>query len=446
MLEIVANGSEIDKTWRSNFRGEIFGWKVADLAWSTFDTTVLSAVLGPYFLSLIEDNGGSVDFLGFSVDQASYFPYAVGLSSLLQVILLPLLGTIADHSNLKKQMIMIPAYVASLATLGFFFLTNNTVILGGLLFLIGSVGFGVAKVSYNSYLPLIAAPEDRDRVSSVGYAWGYFGGFTYLLCNLVLFQVLKDDLALAARLSLGGVGLWCLFFLTVGPQRHLRSRPAGAAKPVGVSWAKLSFVSLLQLFKDLRSKYPQALRYLIAYLIFIDAVSAIIALATTFADKELDIDGSTLLLIILMIQFVAMPGAILFGRLATRIGAKKALLINLSIWAALIIFAYVLLETVTHFWILGFGIAIVLGGSRALSRSLFSQMIPDAEEGRYFGLYEMSASGSSWAAPIIFGVIAQATGSVRLAILPLAFFFIAAIFLLLRVDVAAGMKDAAKVS
>ncbi len=421
---------------------EVFGWKLADLAWSTFDTTVTTALLGPYFIALIEDNGGSVNVAGLSINQASYFPYAVGISSLLQVLLLPLWGALADHTDHKKQLILAPAYLGGLATIGLYFVTGDTILLGGVLFLVASVAFGMARVVYDSLLPLIANPDERDRVSAAGSAWGYFGGFAYLLVNLLLFNTMSDDLGLAARLSLAGAGLWCVVFLAIGPGRYLQDRPAARGKPATISWISFSFSTLFALLKEMRSKYPQAFRYLIAYLIFIDAVSAILALATTFADEELKIDSGTLLLIILMIQFVAIPGSIFFGRLAERYGAKKALILNLSIWSVLVISSYLFMTTERDFWIVGGCIAIVLGGSRCLSRSLFAQMIPEDEEGQYFSLYQISANGSSWAAPFIFGVVAQTTGSVRLAILPLAAFFIMAIAVMATVDVRAGALDA----
>ncbi len=421
---------------------EVFGWKIADLAWSAFDTTVTTALLGPYFLALIEDNGGSVNVAGLSINQTSYFPYALGLSSLLQVLLLPLWGALADHTELKKKLIIWPAYMAGIATVGLYFVTVDTIVLGGILFLIASVSFGMARVVYDSLLPLIAEPKDRDRVSAGGFAWGYLGGFIYLLVNLLLFNLMADNLGLAARLSLAGSGVWCIIFIYLGPHRYLQDRPAANQKPPGASWVRFSFSALFTLIAEMRRKYPQAFRYLISYLIFIDAVSAVISLATTFADKELNIDSGTLLLVILMIQFVAIPGSIFFGRLAERIGAKKALILNLSIWTILVLAAYLFMTSELDFWILGGCLALVLGGSRSLSRSLFSQMIPADEEARYFGLYQMSANGSSWAAPFIFGLVAQSSGSVRLAILPLAVFFALAIAVMLTVDVRAGALTA----
>ena len=421
---------------------EVVGWKMGDLSWSSYEVAVVVAVLGPYLAALIEDNGGSIDILGLAIDDAAFFPYAIALSALVQMVTLPLMGAIADHTRFRKQTILIPAYIASVATFGFFFLTKTNILFGGFIYLFSSVGFGLALVGYNSYLPLLTSPKNRDRVSSGGAAWGYFGAFSYLLITLIIFTLLPDNLGLAARLSLGGSALWCIVFLLIGPQRLLKDRPAAAAKPANVSWGRLGFLSVFRILKDLRTTYPQAAKYLIAYLIFVDAVSAIIALATTFGDQELEIESSTLLLVILMIQLVAIPGAVFFGRLAEWIGTKEALMVNLAAWAIIVFAAFAFMRTVAHYWILGFFLALVIGGARALGRSLFSLMIPESEEARYFGFYQMSASGSSWAAPIIFGVVAQISDSVRLAILPLVAFFIIAIVVLTRVDVETGIAQA----
>ena len=157
---------------------------------------------------------------------------------------------------------------------------------------------------------------------------------------------------------------------------------------------------------------------------------------------KLNAESEQLLMLVLLIQFVAIPGAIAFGRIAERLGAKKGLLITLGIWTGLVVYAFLDLDSITKLWFMGVVLSLVLGGSQALSRSLYSQMIPDAKEAEYFGFYEIASRGTSWIGPAAFGIVNQVTGSQRQAILALIFFFIVGIALLLPVNVRKGMLDA----
>ena len=409
-----------------------------DWAWSAFSTTVTTALLGPYLLELAEDNGG-VEIAGFTVDPASFFPFTISLSAILQVIALPLVGAVADHTDHKKKLMMGMAYAASAVTAAMGLITGTTVALGGVLFVVASLGYGAAGVVYNSYLPEIAPPELRDRVSSGGFAYGYLGGGLWLACNFGLIAVM-DDTALAVRLSLSGTGLWAGLFLFWFTQRYLQSRPAARSKPEGVGWLRFSAKSTLETAREMRSKYPVTFRYLIAYLIFNDGILTVIAVATSFAADELGAEPETLLLLVLLIQFVAVPGAVGFGRLAERFGSKRSLTWNLVVWAGLVVYAYFELDSITKLWVMGTVLAFILGGSQAISRSLYSQMIPDDKEAEYFGFYEIASRGTSWIGPAAFGIVNQITGSQRQAILSLILFFVLGIVLLIPVDVRKGMR------
>jgi UMF1 family MFS transporter len=185
----------------------------------------------------------------------------------------------------------------------------------------------------------------------------------------------------------------------------------------------------------MKSKYPCTLRYLIAYLIYNDGIQTVIVISTLFASDELGIPLATLVQVVLMIQFVASGGAYLFNLLAGRIGAKNSILINLVIWVGLLIYAFGFLYTIVQFWVLGAIIALVLGGSQALSRSLFSHMIPENRESEYFSFYEISERGTSWIGPAVFGLAVQLTGTQRIAILSLIAFFAVGSILLYFTDV-----------
>lgn len=425
----------------SEDKREIFGWQMYDWAWSAFSTTVVTALLGPYLFELAEDNGG-VDVFGFVVDEGSFFPICLSLVAFLQVLILPIIGSVADHTDHRKPLMLGLSYFGSVMTAGLFFVTGERVIAGGVLFILAGIGFGASSVIYNSYLGDIAAPENRDRVSSEGFALGYLGGGLWLGLNFALITVMSDNVEMAVRLSLGGSGIWALLFILLFPQRRIRSRPAKRAKPQGQGWFGFSTKSVLHTLVKMRSENPVTFRYLIAYLVFNDGIQTVIAVASTFSADELDVEASTLLLVVLLIQFLAIPGALVFGRYAGRIGAKKALSQNLVVWLGIVVYAYAALDSEAKLWVLAVPLALVLGGSQALARSLFSQMIPTSSEAEYFGFFEIAARGTSWLGPAAFAVVNQITGSQRQAILSLIIFFILGLGLLIGVDVRKGMDEA----
>jgi len=413
---------------------EIFGWSMYDWANSAFSSTVATTFLGPYLAALAAAQGGQVNFLGLSIEGAAFFPFCVSVSVILQVLFLPILGTIADYSNLKKQMMLTFAYAGASATILLFLVQAHLIVLGGVLFIVANLAFGAAIVFYNAFLPDIASPDQRDTVSSHGFAFGYIGGGTLLLFNLILVNVMADS-GLAVRISLASAGVWWLLFTYLFPHRRLVQREPAQTLPPGESYLSHSLKQLSTTLREIKSKYPYTLRYLIAYLIYNDGIQTVIVVSTLFAGNELGIPVSTQVQVVLMIQFVASLGAYLFNLLAGRIGAKKSIMINLVIWVGLLIYAFAFLYNTVQFWVLGAILALVLGGSQALSRSLFSQMIPQNRESEYFSFYEISERGTSWIGPLVFGLAVQLTGTQRIAILSLIAFFAVGLILLYLTDV-----------
>jgi len=188
-------------------------------------------------------------------------------------------------------------------------------------------------------------------------------------------------------------------------------------------------------------RYPQTLTFLFAYLLYNDAIQAVLSLSTQFGSDELKIPVSQLTLAILMVQFVGFFGAMGFNWLATSIGAKRSVVFSLVIWTSVLVYIYLAVKTATDFFIVAAVVAIVMGGSQALSRSLFAQLVPKGKEAEYFGIYEISDKGTSWLCPILFGLALQFTGSYRVAMLSLIVFFGAGLLVLLRVDMAKGESD-----
>jgi UMF1 family MFS transporter len=420
-------------------RREQRGWYFYDWANSAFSTTVVTLFLGPYLTSLAKagaDASGHIFPLGIPVDARAYWGYVVALSVVLQVIFLPILGSIADYSGSKKQLLALFAYLGAAATIGMFWLQGQSYLLGGALFLIANLMFGASIVMYNAFLPDIASAEERDSISSNGWGIGYLGGGLLLALNLLLYSK-RDALgiseAMAVRISLSSAGVWWALF-TVIPLLTLRNRRAMHSPPPGENYLSSGFRQLMSTLKDMVN-YPQTLTFLVAYLLYNDAIQTVITLASQFGNDELKIPLSDLTLAILMVQFVGFAGAILFNYIARWIGAKRAVMLALVIWTGVLLAIYFSVKTTAQFFMMAAVVGIVMGGSQALSRSLYSLMIPKGREGEYFSLYEISDKGTSWLCPLLFGLALQFTHSYRLAILSLIFFFIAGLLVLASVNV-----------
>ncbi|HEU0240012.1 MAG TPA: MFS transporter [Micromonosporaceae bacterium] len=410
-------------------RRERVGWYFYDWANSAFATTVVTVFLGPYLTDIAENavgEHGDVHVAGIPIAAGSLFAYTVSFSVLLQVFVLPVVGAIADRSSHKRELLAFFAYLGSGATIALVFLTGDRWALGAALFIVANVALGASSVVYNSFLPQIAGPEDRDRVSSIGWAIGYIGGGLLLALNLV---ALKADTALGmtkaevARYSIVSAGVWWAVFTTL-PLMRLRNRPAVAGEASG-SVLTDGFRQLRRTLRHMRA-YPLTLGFLGAYLLYNEGIQTVITQASVYADKQLGLSTDNQVQTILAVQFLAFGGALLLGRLARRYGGQRTVLGSLVFWVITLVLAYFLpAQQPLLFMALGLLIGIVLGGSQALSRSIFSQLIPHGMEAEYFGIYEIAGDGTTWLGPLIFGLAYQLTGSYRIAIITLLIFFVA---------------------
>jgi UMF1 family MFS transporter len=433
---------------------EVFGWKMYDWANSAFSTTIVGALYGPYLTEITQrvvgENGTVVNLgpLG-AITSKSFFPTCVSVAVFLQIFLLPILGGIADYSNLKKKMMAVFCYVAVAATCLMFFVDGKLYWLGGILFIVANLGFGAAVVFYNGFLNEITTEDQRDKVSSRGFAYGYLGGGLLLGLNFLLVKSapgLGLDPYLAVRISLLSAGVWWGGFALV-TFATLKTRAAEKTLPRGKTYLTVGFSELGRTFREL-TRLRFTLKYLVAYLFFNDGIQTVISMASVFMAQELFIsrglktDQSFLLGIFLMVQFVAIFGALLFERVANASGTKFAILISLVFWAGVVVYGYGFLHTTNEAWFMGAIIAIVLGGSQALSRSLFSRMIPAGREASFFGIYEVSERGTSWLGPLVFGAVVAATNSYRQALLSLIIFFVVGTIALYLTDTDKAIHEA----
>lgn len=500
-----------------NDRREIFGWAMYDWANSAFSTTVGTVFLGPYLATLVAaaakaSPDGQAYFLGLPMAPDSFLPYCIAFSVVFQAALLPILGAIADYSHRRKQMMQLFATIGAIATIALFFVQGSLWWLGGVLYVIANLAFGASIVFYNSYLPDIASEDQRDRVSSYGWAMGYLGGGLLLVLNLILFmfgEKVGIDGGTAVRINLASAGLWWLGWSFITWSR-LRSRHQARELPPGDSLISVAFkqlshtmetpartiamlllsplaifvllplaialklpiefvflamfgpVIMIGIFLWRKSKkLPETAKFLLAYLIYNDGIQTVIGVSATFAAAPLERGGlampvARLTILILMIQFVAFGGALFYGWLARKIGTKNALVVSIIIWAFVVIYAFVgmrnpalvagigLPQQELEFWVLGVFIATVMGGSQALSRSLFSQMVPVSQEAEFFAIYEISERGTSWLGPFVFAAVNQTLGNLRPALLSVVVFFVIGLAILVFVNTSRAAQESGR--
>ncbi|WP_405770073.1 MFS transporter [Streptomyces sp. NBC_00080] len=438
-------------------RREQRGWYFYDWACSVYSTSVLTVFLGPYLTSVAKraaDADGYVHPLGIPVRAGSFFAYSVSLSVIVAVLVMPLVGAAADRSGRKKPLLGAAAYVGAAATACMFFLGGDRYLLGGALLIVANAAQSVAMMLYNSYLPQIAPPEERDAVSSRGWAFGYAAGSLVLVVNLVLYLA-HDSFgvseSMAVRICLASAGLWWGGF-TLIPLLRLRDRPtAGREATSGPDHTDRTdrrvgtapgLRQLAATVRDMR-RHPLTLSFLLAYLIYNDGIQTVISQASVYGSEELGLGQSTLIGAVLLVQVLAVAGALGMGRLARTYGAKRTILGSLAAWTLTLGAGYFLpAGAPVGFFLLAAAIGLVLGGSQALSRSLFSHLVPPGKEAEYFSAYEMSDRGMSWLGPLLFGVTYQLTGSYRDAIISLVVFFVVGFLLLVRVPVRQAIGDA----
>jgi UMF1 family MFS transporter len=428
---------------------ERFGWYSYDWAMSVFNTSVTTVFLAPYLTSIAEaaaDAEGRVFPLGISVPSGSFFGYVLSLSVLLQVFVLPFTGAIADRSGAKRQLLAGFATFGSLCTMAMFFVADERYMLGAGLFIVANLCFGAATVVYYSWLPDLAGPDERDAVSSRGWAVGYLGGALLLAASLALFTQ-HESLGLtegeAVRICLASAGIWWAGF-TVVSVSLLRNRRPRHVVPTGpqAGTVTASFRQLGATLRDMR-RYRLTLWFLAAYLLYNDGVQTIIGVSAQYGAEQLELTQTTLVSAILLVQVVAFFGALTLGRAAAAIGAKRTVLGALVAWTGVLVAAYFLeAGAIVGFYLLASVIGFVQGGTQALSRSMFSQLIPPGKEAEYFGFYEISDRGTSWLGPFLFALTYQLTGSYRYAIFSLVFFFVVGGFLLAKLDLRKAIVEA----
>ena len=450
--------------WRTLSSRERLGWVLYDWANSAFTLCVITVIGSAYFVGLFEtaakEAGGarvgpalSLPVGGVAFTAEAAWAFLIGLSMLFVAVTSPFLGAIADALGKKKRFLQVYCTVGVAATLALFFPMPWWVV--GLLIVLGNIGFEGGNVYYNAFLPEIVPVEDQDQVSSAAYALGYIGGVIVLIAILVLFTdtVLAQPVG-SIRYAFILVGLWWggfgwITFSLLREYTAARAGDAGAASGPGVLGHMAAAWRELKSTVGNISRVPQAALFLLAFLLYNDGIATLISNVTPFALQNIYLDAAKtqpitqaeLIMTIIMIQLIAFPSAILFGWLATRIGEKATLYITLAVYTGVVSFGQVVTQIGEFYWMAA-AVGLVLGGSQAISRSLFASFIPQGKSAEFFAFFAFSSKFSAMAGPFIYGGLLLLTGDTRLSLLSLTVFFVAGGAVLYFVDVEKGRADA----
>ncbi|EPR43638.1 putative Autophagy-related protein 22 [Desulfovibrio sp. X2] len=406
-------------------------WCLYDWANSAYILSVATAVLPAWFATGIVGPQGYA-LLGLRMSATTLWGLTVGLSALAVFLLAPVLGAAADLSGRSGTFLRVFCLAGAAAAVALGFRGPGDVLSVMLLFAAAQAAFNCANVFYDSYLLRVAGPEDADRVSGRGYAYGYVGGGLHFLLALGL-MTLHERLGLtqgqAARLAIASAGVWWALF-ALPAFRALRDVPARATGGPA-DWLRQGLTEALETARSFTRGGPAA-TFLLAYLLYNDGIQTTIGMATIYGKEELGLPTSVLMLTLLLIQAVAFAGAIGFARLAGRIGTRRAILLSLLVWTGVAVSAYEISGAI-QFAALGGVVGLVLGGSQALSRSYYARLVPGGATARHFGYFSVVTKFSAIGGPLVFAVLRQLTGSSRPAILAVACFFLAGMVLLARV-------------
>ena len=445
---------EVRRTSRLAFLSrERLGWIIYDWANSAYVLCVITVLGSAYFIAVFEqaarDSGGplkgtalALQIYGLTLTAEAAWSLIIAASAVIVAISSPVLGALADGTGTKRRFLTIYCATGVICTLALWFSIPWWAV--GLLILISNIGFEGGNVFYNGFLPELAGETERNMLSGAGFAAGYLGGVLVLVTSLFLFVPPKgsvNDAFLLIGIWWGGFGALSIAWLReTRPFRRKTSRsPLMAA--------------LRELMETLRgiSQYPQAVKFLGAFLLYNDGIATLISNTTPFALQNIYLDEtmtakmglSELIPAIIMIQFVAIPGSLACSWMADRVGEKPVIFFTLLVFASVITYGQIV-RLVSEFYVMALLIGIVLGGAQAISRSLFSKLIPRGKHAEFFSFFALSARFSAFAGPFVYGVLLILTGDARDSLLSLTLFIFAGGALLYTVDIAQGKADALK--
>jgi UMF1 family MFS transporter len=422
--------------WFKN--NKVRAWCMYDWANSAYVTTVVAAVLPAYFAAAVVPEGGAEVF-GTKLTASSLWGYLMSGTALLVFVLAPFLGAVADYSGSARKLLAFFALGGAMLASLLFFSGSGDVVYTMAVFGIAHIFYISANVFYDAFLVHLVPRNQLDDVSGRGFAYGYLGGgiqFGLALLLVSFHSKLGLTQPQAARISMlfaaiwwGGFSLIPILILDDPPAREVGKRESLGRRIKG--YARIGFGQVMNTTKQVR-EIPGLLLFLIAFLLYNDGIQTVISMATIYGKETLGLTTPMLMGTLLLIQFVAVAGSWGFGKLAGRIGPKWALASTLVVWCGVSIYAF-FLQTSVQYFIMGVIVGLVLGGSQALSRSIYARLVPSEHSNEFFGYFSVFKRLSTIGGPLVFALITQLTGSSRLAIVSLAIFFISGLVLLTRV-------------
>ena len=423
---------------KKNKKREQRAWVMYDWANSAFATTVMGAILPNYFAAYIATEGA-----------LSIWGYTVAIGSLIAALISPVLGAIADFRGSKKKFMVFFIGLGVVSTALLYLVDQpGDQLLASILYILGTIGFAGSLVFYDSLLPHVANEEEIDQVSSRGYAMGYIGGGLLLLINVAMIFLgpsllpAMDEIEatkLMMRLSLSSVAIWWAVFSIPILRRVKEPARMVEESEIGQNVITVGFKRFFKALKDI-SKFRDLFWFLLTFFVYANGIGTIITMAVVFG-TDLGFGTTILIGTLLMVQFVAAPFSILFGKLSKKLGIKKSITLSLLIYTAVAILGYFMTEE-WHFLLLGFGVAMVQGGSQALSRSLIGQLMPKSKSAEFYGFFSVSEKFNTVIGPFTMALVTDLTGNSRWGIVSLVVFFVAGIIMLRGVNIERGIKQA----
>lgn len=411
----------------------INAWASFDWANSVYNLIVTTAIFPIYYLSTTEIafKGEMVKFLGVSIRNSVLYSYAIAFSFLVIVFISPFLSGIADFSGRKKQFMQFFTYLGSIACIGLYFFTGDNIEYGIACSILASIGFAGSLVFYNGFLPEVATPDLLDKVSAKGFAMGYIGSVILLVINLGLFQKYTwfgfNSGGEATRFGFILVGIWWMSFAQIA---FFYLKDQSSQKPITRTVLGLGVKELSKVFKVAKNKKVLS-RFLTSFFLYSMGVQTVMLLAPLFAEKEIGMNASEMIIIVLILQIVAIGGAYLFAWFSKLKGNGFSISVSLIIWICICIVGFFLQHKIS-FYGLAATLGLVMGGIQSISRSTYSKLIPENtnDTASFFSFYDITEKLAIVIGTVSYGIIDQITGSMRNSMLFMALFFMGGFVLL----------------
>lgn len=408
------------------------GWAMYDWGNSAYNLVITSTIFPAYFEAIAVDDKNisksTVTFLGRQFENTALYNYSLAFAMLIVAMMSPLLSSIADYRGNKKKFLNFFLTMGCLACASMFFFEKDTLWLGITAIVIACVGFWGSQVFYNSFLPEIAAPEDRDQISAKGYSYGYVGSvLLQLICFVFVFkpELLGGDKesTIQFRTCFLLVGIWWWSFGQFSLSRLPKPVPAGSSDQQKSILSK-GYKELQKVWGQVK-QMPRLKRFLLSFFFYNMGVQTVMLVAALYGKGELEIPTDNLIIAILIIQLIAIPGAFIISWLSSKIGNIKTLMILVVLWILLCFIAYYLPKGgIYEFYGLGAAVGFIMGGIQSLSRSTYSKLMPETKDtASFFSFYDVTEKLAAVIGIFSFGFITEMTGSQRSSVLTLAVFF-----------------------